>query len=48
MSLKETFSKAITFTVINKYGEGAIVQIGTVFQPICYVASQRVLKNTTF
>ena len=37
ISLKESFSDAITFTVINKYNKGAVVQIATVLQPICYV-----------
>ena len=48
ISLKDTLSNAITFTVINKYGKGAIVHIPTVLEPICYVACQRVLSNTTF
>ena len=41
ISLKGTFSNAITFTVINKYGKGAVVQIAMLFQPICYVVSLR-------
>ena len=43
ISLKETFSNAITFTVINKYGKGPAVHIATVFQNICYVVCPRVL-----
>ena len=43
ISLKETFFKTINFTVINKYGKGAVVMIATLFQPICYVVSRRVL-----
>ena len=31
ISLKYAFSNTITFTVINKYGQGAVVQIATVF-----------------
>ena len=30
VSLKETFSDATTFTVINKYSKGAALQIATV------------------
>ena len=43
ISLKETFPNAITFTVINKYDKGAVVQIGTVFRPICPVFSRRII-----
>ena len=31
ISLKETFSDATTFTVINKYSKGAVIQLATVF-----------------
>ena len=48
ISLKETFSNDINFTVSNKYGKGAVVQIATVFQIICYVVCRGVLRNTTF
>ena len=34
MSVRVTFSNAITFTVINEYGKGAVVQIETVFWPV--------------
>ena len=37
---KETFSSETTFTVINKYCKGAVVQIGTVFRPIWHVLPQ--------
>ena len=37
MSLKETFSNIITSKVINKDGKGNVVQIATVFRPICHV-----------
>ena len=30
MSLKESFSNTFTFTVINKYGKGAVAQIAIV------------------
>ena len=43
ISLKMSLSNAITFTVINKYGKGALVQIAGVFQSICYVVCQRIL-----
>ena len=42
ISLKETFSNAITFRVINEYGKGAFVQIATVFQRICHVVRPKV------
>ena len=42
-SLEDTFSNATTFTVIDKFGKGADIQIVTVFRPICHVASLRVL-----
>ena len=31
-----TFSNATTFTVINEYCKGAVIEIATVFQPICH------------
>ena len=34
ISLNEIFYKEITFTVINKYGTRAVVQIAAVRQPI--------------
>ena len=37
ISLKANFSNGITSTVINKYGTGVVVQIATVFRPICHV-----------
>ena len=43
ISLKETFSNAIIFTVINKHGKGVLVQVATVFRPICYVVCRRVI-----
>ena len=43
VSLKETYSNATTFTVINKYRKGAFIQIATVFRPICRVLCLRVL-----
>ena len=34
MSLIETLSNAITFTVINKYGKGAAIEIESEFRPV--------------
>ena len=36
--IKQTFSDSITFNMITKYGNGAVVQIATVFEPVYYVA----------
>ena len=41
--LKETFSKATTFTVINKSCKVPAIQIATVFRPIFFVICLRVL-----
>ena len=41
--LKETFSNATTFTVLNKYFKGSAIQIPTVFGPISLVVCLRVL-----
>ena len=38
MSLTETFYKTIAFTVINKYGKGAVLDISTKFGRIYHVA----------
>ena len=46
--LKETFSNASTFTVLNKYFKGSAIQITTVFGPICLVVYLRVLSNRAF
>ena len=43
VSLKETFSIATTFSVINKYCKGSAIEIATVFRPICFVVYLRVL-----
>ena len=43
MRLKQAFSDSITFKMIPKYGNGAVVQIATVFEPVYHVAFQRVL-----
>ena len=48
VSLKETFSDATTFTVINKYCKGAAVQIATVCWPICRVVFLTFVWNTPF
>ena len=34
MSLRDIFSNWITFTVINKYVKGAVVQLSTLFSPV--------------
>ena len=36
------------FTVINKYGKGAVVQIATVFGPAYLVAFGRVIGNRIY
>ena len=36
------------FTVINKYGKGSVLDIGTVFGAVFHVACGRVLWNVTF
>ena len=44
MALRETLSKSITLNLINEYGNGAVVEIESVFQPVYHVASQPVLS----
>ena len=44
--LKETFSNATTFKVINESFKGAAIQIPTEFRPICHVVFLKVLWNT--
>ena len=39
---RETFSNGTTFTVINIYCKGALIQIPEVFRPICLVVCLRV------
>ena len=41
--IKRNFFRSITFKMITKYGNGAVVQITTVFEHVYHVASQRVL-----
>ena len=43
MSPTETILKPIAFTLINKYGKGAVVQISTVVGPAEYLAFRPVL-----
>ena len=43
ISLKETFYNSITFTVINRYGKGVVVEISTVFGPVYDVAREKAL-----
>ena len=38
----------MTFKIIKKYGNGAVVQIATVFERVYHVACQKVLRNETF
>ena len=45
---KQTFYDSITFKMITKYGNGAVVQIATVFERVYHVACQKVLWNGTF
>ena len=45
---KTDFFPSITFTMITKYGSGAVVKIATVFERVYHVACQRVLWNGTF
>ena len=47
MPLREIFYNLITFTVSNKYGMGAVVEIETVFQSVYHVAFRGVLWNET-
>ena len=43
MSRTESTSNSITFSVINEYGKGAVVEAETVFRPVSDVAIQVVL-----
>ena len=46
--IKTDFFDTITFKMITKYGNGAVIKIATVFEPVYHVACQRVLWNGTF
>ena len=48
MSLRETMFYSIAFTVINKYGKGAGLEISIVFGTNCHVACWRIFWNLTF
>ena len=48
VSRTENFSNATTFSVINKYCNGAAIHIATVFRHIFLVLSLRVLSKTAF
>ena len=48
ISLKQTFFNVITTTLINKYDKGAVVQIATVFRPICHVVCQKSSETRLF
>ena len=43
MSLRETLSNSITFTVINEYGKSAAVEIEAVFWPAYHFACKGAL-----
>ena len=45
---RDFFLNSIFFTVLHKYGKGAIVEIETVFQHVYHVACRGVLLNRTF
>ena len=47
ISLRETFSSSIAFTVINKYGQGGVIQISVVFGRVYHVACQTFVLNGT-
>ena len=37
MPIRDTFSNSLSLAVINKYQNGAVVQISTVFGSVCHV-----------
>ena len=41
--LKETFFNATTFAGNNEHSKGALIQIVTVFPPICHVVCLKVI-----
>ena len=45
--LREIFFNWITFTLINKYAKGSVVQIWTVFGPVWHVVCRRFFSNVT-
>ena len=48
MSLRMTFSNSISYPLIDNYGKGVAVKIGTVFERVYHVACRRVMGNSTF
>ena len=48
ISLRETFSNLAAFTVVKKYGQGALVQISTVFHQVYDAICQTLLWNGAF
>ena len=48
VSLRGTLSNSLTFTMIIKYGKGAVIKIESVFGPVYHVACRGVLWNATF
>ena len=47
ISLRETFSNLIAFTVIKNYAEGAVIKTSTLCHPVYHVIFRRVLSNGT-
>ena len=43
MSIRETFSNLIDWTVIDEYDQGAVMQISTALGHVCLGACERVL-----
>ena len=48
MSLTDNYWRPIAFTVINKYGKGAAVEISTMFGPVYHVAFRKIPWNRNF
>ena len=42
MSVTQTFCKSIAFTVINKYGKGAAMEISAMFRRVYHVAFRKI------
>ena len=48
MAVRQTPSNSSTFTMINEYGQGAVVEIESVFPLVYHVACRGVVSNGTF
>ena len=48
MAVRETPSNSFTFTMVNEYGQGAVVKIESVFPLVYHVACRQVLSNGSF